>query len=170
MILRYIFGCETGINRATMTVSMRFPMLQFRDHMVLEEECTRQKWGMARRAGGRQRLEERSENPRNPSKYHRRSIVTSRLHHARSRLAAGSQQVECWLNRMVSGYLLRDVINKISCIHFTSSSELHTLGSLYESMLREMRDAAGDSGEIYTPRPVVRLMVRAIEAPGRPPV
>jgi type I restriction enzyme M protein len=66
-------------------------------------------------------------------------------------------------NRMVSGYLLRDVINKISCIHFTSSSELHTLGALYESMLREMRDAAGDSGEIYTPRPVVRFMVQVID-------
>ena len=62
-------------------------------------------------------------------------------------------------NRMVSGYLLRDVINKISAIHFTSSSELHTLGALYESMLREMRDAAGDSGEFYTPRAVVRFMV-----------
>jgi len=62
-------------------------------------------------------------------------------------------------NRMVSGYLLRDVINKIGGIHFTSSGELHTLGSLYESMLREMRDAAGDSGEFYTPRAVVRLMV-----------
>jgi hypothetical protein len=62
-------------------------------------------------------------------------------------------------NRMVSGYLLRDVINKIGGIHFTSSDELHTLGALYESMLREMRDAAGDSGEFYTPRAVVRLMV-----------
>src|SRR5881396_1510297 len=62
-------------------------------------------------------------------------------------------------NRMVSGYLLRDVINKLSGIHFTSSEELHTLGALYETMLREMRDAAGDSGEFYTPRPVVRLMV-----------
>jgi type I restriction enzyme M protein len=62
-------------------------------------------------------------------------------------------------NRMVSGYLLRDVINKLATIHFTSSEELHTLGSLYESMLREMRDAAGDSGEFYTPRPVVRFMV-----------
>lgn len=62
-------------------------------------------------------------------------------------------------NRMVSGYLLRDVINKVADIHFTSSDELHTLGALYESMLREMRDAAGDSGEFYTPRPVVRLMV-----------
>jgi type I restriction enzyme M protein len=62
-------------------------------------------------------------------------------------------------NRMKSGYLLRDVINKIAGIHFTSSEELHTLGALYESMLREMRDAAGDSGEFYTPRPVVRFMV-----------
>ncbi|MDE3100557.1 MAG: SAM-dependent DNA methyltransferase [Verrucomicrobiota bacterium] len=62
-------------------------------------------------------------------------------------------------NRMKSGYILRDVVNKIAGIHFTSSDELHTLGALYESMLREMRDAAGDSGEFYTPRPVVRLMV-----------
>src|SRR6266576_2992626 len=62
-------------------------------------------------------------------------------------------------NRMVSGYLLRDIVNKLGGIHFTSSDELHTLGSLYESMLREMRDAAGDSGEFYTPRAVVRLMV-----------
>lgn len=62
-------------------------------------------------------------------------------------------------NRMKSGYLLRDVINKIGSIHFTSSEELHTLGALYESMLKEMRDAAGDSGEFYTPRAVVRFMV-----------
>lgn len=62
-------------------------------------------------------------------------------------------------NRMDSGYLLRDVINKIGAIHFDSTEEIHTLGHLYESMLKEMRDAAGDSGEFYTPRSVVRLMV-----------
>ena len=66
-------------------------------------------------------------------------------------------------NRMKSGYLLRDVINKVANIHFTSSDELHTLGALYESMLREMRDAAGDSGEFYTPRPVVRFMVKVTD-------
>ena len=66
-------------------------------------------------------------------------------------------------NRMKSGYLLRDVINKVAGIHFTSSDELHTLGALYESMLREMRDAAGDSGEFYTPRPVVRFMVEVTD-------
>jgi len=66
-------------------------------------------------------------------------------------------------NRMRSGYLLKDVITKVNSIHFTSNEELHTLGSLYESMLREMRDAAGDSGEFYTPRPVVRFMVQMLD-------
>jgi type I restriction enzyme M protein len=62
-------------------------------------------------------------------------------------------------NRMESGYLLRDVVNKVNGIHFNSSEEIQTLGHLYESMLKEMRDAAGDSGEFYTPRAVVRFMV-----------
>jgi len=66
-------------------------------------------------------------------------------------------------NRMISGYLLRDIINKINGIHFNSSEEIHTLSHLYESMLKEMRDSAGDSGEFYTPRPVVRFMVEVID-------
>lgn len=67
------------------------------------------------------------------------------------------------VNRMINGYLLRDVINKVNGIHFTSSDEIHTLGNFYESMLKEMRDAAGDSGEFYTPRAVVRFMVDVID-------
>jgi len=67
------------------------------------------------------------------------------------------------VNRMVNGYLLRDVINKVNEIHFTSQDEIHTLGHLYESMLREMRDAAGDSGEFYTPRPLVKFIVTAVD-------
>jgi len=67
------------------------------------------------------------------------------------------------INRMINGYLLRDVINKVNGIHFTSSEEIHTLSHLYESMLKEMRDAAGDSGEFYTPRPVVRFMVEVTD-------
>lgn len=67
------------------------------------------------------------------------------------------------VNRMINGYLLRDVINKVNGIHFDSSQEIHTLGNLYESMLKEMRDAAGDSGEFYTPRAVVRFMVEALD-------
>ena len=63
------------------------------------------------------------------------------------------------INRMINGYLLRDVINKVNGINFAASEEMHTLSFLYETMLKEMRDAAGDSGEFYTPRPVVQLMV-----------
>jgi len=66
-------------------------------------------------------------------------------------------------NRMKSGYLLRDVIDKVDAIHFTASDELHTLGALYENLLREMRDAAGDAGEFYTPRTLVRLMVKLLD-------
>jgi type I restriction enzyme M protein len=67
------------------------------------------------------------------------------------------------VNRMTTGYLLRDIINKINGIHFSSSEEIHTLSHLYESMLKMMRDVAGTSGEYYTPRPVVRFMVEVID-------
>ena len=66
------------------------------------------------------------------------------------------------INRMINGYLLRDVVNKIDAIHFTSNEELNTLSLLYESLLKEMRDASGDAGEFYTPRPVVKFMVEML--------
>lgn len=66
-------------------------------------------------------------------------------------------------NRMESGALLRDIVNKVNEIHFDSSEEVNILSNLYESMLKEMRDAAGDSGEFYTPRPVVRFMVKVVD-------
>ncbi|MCG8388855.1 MAG: N-6 DNA methylase [Cytophagales bacterium] len=66
-------------------------------------------------------------------------------------------------NRMINGYLLRDVLEKIDEIHFTSNEEINTLSHLYESLLREMRDASGDAGEFYTPRPVVQFMVEKID-------
>ncbi|WP_066425693.1 N-6 DNA methylase [Anabaena sp. 4-3] len=66
-------------------------------------------------------------------------------------------------NRMTSGTLLWDVLSKVNEIHFDKSEEVNLLSTLYESMLKEMRDAAGDSGEFYTPRPVVRFIVQVIE-------
>lgn len=66
-------------------------------------------------------------------------------------------------NRMLSGYLLRDVVNKVNEINFASSDDIHTMAHLYESMLREMRDAAGDSGEFYTPRPIIRFIVQQVD-------
>lgn len=65
-------------------------------------------------------------------------------------------------NRMINGYLLRDVLNKVNTIQFTSTEEIYTLGHLYESMLKEMRDAAGENGEFYTPRPLVKFIVSVV--------
>lgn len=67
------------------------------------------------------------------------------------------------VNRMRDGYLLRDVISLVDRINFSSSDEIFTLGNLYETMLKEMRDAAGDAGEFYTPRAVVQFMVEATD-------
>lgn len=83
--------------------------------------------------------------------------------HAGDRLDVIATVFKGVANRMLNGYLLRDVINKVNGIHFTSSDEIHTLGHLYETLLREMRDAAGDAGEFYTPRPLVRFMVAVID-------
>ena len=63
------------------------------------------------------------------------------------------------INRIQSGFLLKDVVNKVNSIHFDASEEIHTLSRFYETMLQEMRDAAGDSGEFYTPRSVVQFVV-----------
>ncbi|MHB8438499.1 MAG: HsdM family class I SAM-dependent methyltransferase [Acidimicrobiales bacterium] len=90
------------------------------------------------------------------------------LRRLQSETGAGRQDVVAnvfkgVINRMESGYLLREVVDKLNDVHFDSSDEVHTLSRLYESMLREMRDAAGDSGEFYTPRPVVEFMVKATD-------
>jgi type I restriction enzyme M protein len=89
-----------------------------------------------------------------------RGLTGSGVHDPRDVLSAVFRET---YNRMLSGYLLRDVVNKVNQIDFASSTDIHTMAHLYESMLREMRDAAGDSGEFYTPRPVIRFMVQQVD-------
>ncbi|MGH4007563.1 MAG: N-6 DNA methylase [Pseudonocardiaceae bacterium] len=62
-------------------------------------------------------------------------------------------------NRMLSGTLLRDLVNVVDRIDFQADDSVHTMAYVYETIMKEMRDAAGDSGEFYTPRPVIRFMV-----------
>jgi type I restriction enzyme M protein len=88
-----------------------------------------------------------------------RELQGTKSHDRRDTIAAVFRGM---VNRMINGYLLRDVLSKLDGIHFNASEELEVLGRTYETLLREMRDAAGDAGEFYTPRPVVRLMVELI--------
>lgn len=89
-----------------------------------------------------------------------RELTGSGQHDPRDTLAAVFKET---YNRMLSGYLLRDVVNKVNEVNFNSSDDIHTMAHLYESMLREVRDAAGDSGEFYTPRPVIRFIVQQVD-------
>ncbi|RXZ47353.1 SAM-dependent DNA methyltransferase [Agromyces fucosus] len=66
-------------------------------------------------------------------------------------------------NRMLSGFLFRELVDQLDKVEFTNRDDIHTMAHLYESMLREMRDAAGDSGEFYTPRPLVRFIVDRVD-------
>ncbi len=62
-------------------------------------------------------------------------------------------------NLVRSGYILREVVETLSGLNFNSSDDVHVVSHFYETMLKEMRDASGKSGEFYTPRPLVRLIV-----------
>ena len=63
-------------------------------------------------------------------------------------------------NYMKSGQLIRQVINKIQeGIDFNKASERHLFGDMYEQLLRDLQ-AAGNSGEFYTPRAVTEFMVQ----------
>jgi type I restriction enzyme M protein len=89
-----------------------------------------------------------------------RKLTGTGAHDPRDVLAAVFKETN---NRMLSGYLLRDVVNKVNEINFASSDDIHTMAHVYESMLREVRDAAGDSGEFYTPRPIIRFIVQQVD-------
>lgn len=88
-----------------------------------------------------------------------RKLSGTGAHDPRDVLAAVFKETN---NRMLSGYLLRDVLNLVNEIDFASSDDIHTMAHVYESMLREVRDAAGDSGEFYTPRPIIRFIVQQV--------
>ncbi len=61
-------------------------------------------------------------------------------------------------NYMKSGTLLRQVVNRLNQIDFTSSTDRHLFNDLYEKILRDLQ-SAGNAGEYYTPRAVTQFMV-----------
>ena len=65
-------------------------------------------------------------------------------------------------NYMKDGVYLRQVIDVIDEIEFDDVKESHAFGFVYEEILRELQ-AAGSSGEFYTPRAVTDFMALMIE-------
>ena len=62
-------------------------------------------------------------------------------------------------NYMKSGYAMRKVINQLNGFDFNNSDDRHIFGTIYESILIELRDA-GNKGEYYTPRAITQLMTQ----------
>lgn len=67
------------------------------------------------------------------------------------------------INRFRSGYNLRDALELIDELRFKSQKEKHELSDLYEARIRNMGNAGRNGGEYYTPRPLIRAMVRVVK-------
>mgnify|MGYP006287799507 CR=1 FL=1 len=66
-------------------------------------------------------------------------------------------------NKFQSGYSLRDALELIDELSFGSQKEKHELSELYEAKIRNMGNAGRNGGEYYTPRPLIRAMIRVTQ-------
>ncbi|GAB1409335.1 N-6 DNA methylase [Desulfovibrionales bacterium] len=65
-------------------------------------------------------------------------------------------------SKFQSGYSLRDALELVDQLRFRSQKEKHELSHLYEAKIKNMGNAGRNGGEYYTPRPLIRAMVRVI--------
>jgi type I restriction enzyme M protein len=65
-------------------------------------------------------------------------------------------------NKIQSGYNLREAINKIDELKFRSNQEKHEMSSLYEDKIARMGNAGRNGGEYYTPRPLIKTIIKVV--------
>lgn len=66
-------------------------------------------------------------------------------------------------NKFQSGYSLRDALELMDALRFGSQQEKHELSHLYEAKIKNMGNAGRNGGEYYTPRPLIRAMIKVIK-------
>jgi len=66
-------------------------------------------------------------------------------------------------NRIENGNTIRDVIDIIDDMSFQNQTDLFELSQIYEDLLQGMGNDGGNSGEFYTPRPVIKAMVQCLD-------
>ena len=66
-------------------------------------------------------------------------------------------------NKLQDGYTLRDVINEVDNLEFKSSKQKHELSALYEEKIKNMGNAGRNGGEYYTPRPLIKSIIKVID-------
>ena len=65
-------------------------------------------------------------------------------------------------NRIQSGYNLREIINRIDELRFRTHAEKHEMSHLYESKIQNMGNAGRNGGEYYTPRPLIKTIIKVV--------
>lgn len=65
-------------------------------------------------------------------------------------------------NKITSGYKLRTILNIVDEMHFRKYEEIHELSHLYEGKIKNMGNAGRNGGEYYTPRPLIRTIVKVV--------
>jgi len=65
-------------------------------------------------------------------------------------------------NRIQSGYNLREVVNLIDELRFRTHKEKHEMSHLYEGKIKNMGNAGRNGGEYYTPRPLIKTIVKVV--------
>jgi type I restriction enzyme M protein len=66
-------------------------------------------------------------------------------------------------NKFRSGYSLRDALELIDQLRFQTQAEKHELSHLYEAKIKNMGNAGRNGGEYYTPRPLIRAMIKVVK-------
>lgn len=66
-------------------------------------------------------------------------------------------------NKIQSGYNMREVINRIDELRFRSHAEKHEMSHLYEAKIQNMGNAGRNGGEYYTPRPLIKTIVKVVD-------
>ena len=66
-------------------------------------------------------------------------------------------------NKIQSGYILREILGYADDLRFRFSKEKHELSDLYETKIKNMGNAGRNGGQYYTPRPLIRAMIRIID-------
>jgi type I restriction enzyme M protein len=65
-------------------------------------------------------------------------------------------------NKIQSGYNLREVINRIDELRFRTHAEKHEMSHLYEDKIKNMGNAGRNGGEYYTPRPLIKTIIKVV--------
>jgi len=66
-------------------------------------------------------------------------------------------------NKVQSGYSLRSILDIVDKLHFQTNEEKHELSHLYESKIQNMGNAGRDGGQYYTPRPLIKTIVKVVK-------